>query len=217
MSDLIFVIPVKDTRGAKQRLAGLLPQTLRSELALMLLDQTLRDLARFAPEVERLLISDAPAMAMVAESHGAYFLHEPAGAGETAAVQRATAWTIKQGYAAQAVIPADMAQLSEAEVRLLVEAPRPAPGVILCPAVGDDGTNAILASPPNAIDYRFGDKSFAGYRARAAATGLACEIMRLESFVLDIDTPDDVRTFLDTYPDNPIAQWLSNQINPAAS
>lgn len=217
MSDLLFVIPIKDTRGAKQRLASALPQEVRSELALMLLEQTLADLARYAPEVDRLLVSDNPAMRLVAEAHGAAFLHEPAAAGETTAVDRATAWSKAHGYAAQAVIPADMAQLALDDVRTLVEAPRPQPAVILCPAVGDDGTNAILASPPDAIGYRFGDRSFASYRARAAAAGLNCRVLRLASFVLDIDTPDDARQFIETHPSNPIAQWLAAHLSPVAS
>ena len=217
MSDLIFVVPVKDVRGAKQRLASLLPQEIRSELAVLLLDQTLRDLARFAPEVDRLLVSDSEGMRMVADAHRAAFLLETAGAGETTAVERATAWTLARGYRAQAVIPADMAELVAADVRALVEAPRPAPSVILCPAVGDDGTNAILSSPPDAVGYRFGDRSFDAYRARAAANGVACRVMRLQSFVLDIDTPDDARAFIATRPDNPIARWLTTHLHLAAS
>lgn len=217
MSDLVFVIPIKDTRGAKQRLASVLPQDVRSELALMLLDQTLADLARYAPEVDRLLVSDSRAMEMVASAHGAAFLHEPSAAGETTAVERATLWAKSRGYAAQAVIPGDMAQLDQADVRALVEAPRPTPSVILCPAVGDDGTNAILASPPDALSYRFGDRSFASYQARAAASGINCRIMRLASFVLDIDTPDDARSFLETHPHNRIAQWLASHLTPAVS
>ncbi|MGF1625522.1 MAG: 2-phospho-L-lactate guanylyltransferase [Alphaproteobacteria bacterium] len=217
MSDLIFVVPVKDVRGAKQRLASLLPQEIRSELALQLLDQTLHDLARFAPEVDRLVVSDSAGLRMVAATHRAHFLLESAGAGETAAVERATDWTLARGYRAQAVIPADMAGLAAKDVRALVEAPRPAPSVILCPAVGDDGTNAILCAPPDAIGYRFGEGSFDTYRTRAAVSGVACRVMRLQSFVLDIDTPDDARAFIATHPENPIARWLSAHLHSAAS
>ena len=217
MSRLIFVVPVKDVRGAKQRLASLLPQEVRSELALLLLQQTLGDLARFAPEVDRLLVSDSAAMHDVADAHSAAFLHEAAGAGETTAVERATAWTLTRGYAAQCVIPADMAELAVEDVHALVAAPRTAPSVILCPAVHDDGTNAILAAPPDAIPYRFGARSFAGYRTAAAAAGVPCRVMRLNSFVLDIDTPDDARAFIESRPRNPVARWLSEQLNHAAS
>jgi 2-phospho-L-lactate/phosphoenolpyruvate guanylyltransferase len=217
MSRLVFVVPVKDVRGAKQRLAPVLPQALRSELALLLLNQTLGDLARFAPEVDRLLVSDSAAMRDVADAHGAAFLHEAAGAGETIAVERATAWTLACGYDAQCVIPADMAELGAEDLRALVEAPRPAPSVILCPAVNDDGTNAILAAPPDTIRYRFGARSFDGYRAAAAAAAVPCLVMRLTSFVLDIDTPEDVRAFIESRPRNPVARWLSQQLNHAAS
>lgn len=217
MSPLIFIVPVKDTRGAKQRLAELLPQRLRSELALLLLNQTLRDLARFAPQVDRLLVSDAPGMAEVAAAHGAAFLLESEGAGETAAVERATAWTLARGYRAQAVVPADMAELVAYDVRALVDAVPATPALVLCPAVDDDGTNAILATPPDAVRYRFGARSFDGYRAAAAAAGVGCRVLRLESFVLDIDTPADVRRFIERCPRNPVARWLSDQLHHAES
>jgi 2-phospho-L-lactate guanylyltransferase len=219
MSELVFVVPIKDVSGAKQRLASLMPQALRSELALRLLHRTLGDLARFAPEVDRLLVSDSPAMAAVAEAYGAAFLLEPEAAGETAAVERATRWSIDRGYRSQAVIPADMAELSEEDVRALIAAvpPGPGPSVVLCPAVGDDGTNAILAMPPDAIPYRFGARSFEGYRAAAAARGVECRVLRLPSFVLDLDTPEDVHAFIAASPRNPVARWLSEQLHLAAS
>lgn len=217
MNGLNIVVPVKDPRGAKQRLASMLAQEVRTTLARALLEQTLGDIARYAPDAGRLLVSDDERMAAVAEAYGAAFLHEPAAAGETRAVDRATDRSIAAGYDAQLVIPADMAQLEGDDMLALISAPRPAPSVILCPAVDDDGTNAILTAPPDAIGFRFGARSFASYCARADAAGVPHTVMRLDSFVLDIDTPDDVRAFLARHPVNPIATWLTNQLSGPAS
>ena len=43
------------------------------------------------------------------------------------------------------------------------------------------------------------------------------EVERLESFVLDIDTPADVRAFIARHPVNPIASWLTRQLTGPAS
>jgi len=217
MNSLNVVVPVKDPRGAKQRLASMLPQETRTILARALLEQTLGDIARYVPEAGRLLVSDDEEMAAVAEAYGAGFLHEPAAAGETRAVERATDWSLEAGFASQLVIPADMAQIEGDDLLALVNAPRESPSVILCPAVDDDGTNAILSTPPDAIGYRFGDRSFASYCARAEAAGVPFHVMRLESLVLDIDTPADVRAFIARHPVNPIASWLTRQLSGPAS
>ena len=216
MSKLVFVVPFKNPISAKQRLAPILPQAVRTQLALRLLDSTLRDLARFAPEVDRMIVSDAGHIGSIANDHGAAFLHESTGDGESAAVVRAAVWSLDHGYDAQAVVPADMAQLEEPDVRDLVNAPRPQRSLILCPAVGDDGTNAIITTPPDVIEYRFGARSFAAHRAQAVSAGVTCSIMRLSSFVLDIDTPDDLHAFVDRHPDNSTARWLTDQLALAA-
>ncbi|MEZ5666681.1 MAG: hypothetical protein R3F55_04445 [Alphaproteobacteria bacterium] len=78
------------------------------------------------------MVCDTERLRPAAERHGAAFLR-PAGEGETTAVERAAAWSIARGYAAQLVIPADMARLDRADVRTLVEAPRLAPSLIHVP------------------------------------------------------------------------------------
>ncbi len=211
---LNIVIPIKDPAGAKQRLGAALPQARRTELACALLEQTLAFVRDHAAGTHVLLVTDCTRFDALASGFGCTVLHEGEGGGETLAVERATSWSVAHGYTSQLVIPADMAAIDGHEFATLLAQPRPSPSLILCPATGDDGTNAVLSTPPGAVPFRFGDKSFAGYRARAATLGVPVTVLRLASFRLDIDTPEDLDAFLAANPTSPLAvrvrDWLSD-------
>lgn len=196
MNDINIVLPIKDPTHAKERLAPLLSPEQRRELALLLIEQTLAFFASLAPVAHRLVVTDSEWVAECAKQQGFAVLRETSADGETAAVERATRWSVEHGFRSQLVIPGDMAELDADDILRLLAQERPDPSVILCPASGDDGTNAILTTPPDAISFRFGDRSFPDYMAQARRKGMACSVLRLESLVLDLDTPDDVRVLL---------------------
>ena len=191
--DLNIVLPIKDPRGAKERLSPLLTPEQRLELAHYLIDQTFSFFNGFLDRAHVLVITDSAKIAQRAEASGFTALKEEQAEGETAAVERATEWSVAHGFRSQVVIPGDMARIDADELIQLLHTPRPDPSVILVPAVGDDGTNAILTTPPNVIPFRFGNSSFPDYCERAAQQNVPCEIVRLPSFVLDLDTPDDLK------------------------
>lgn len=196
MSDLNIVIPIKNPDGAKERLAALLTTEQRRELAYALIDQTLDFFKPYRSRANILIVTDSERIASRARESGYDVLLEEKAEGETSAVNRATRWSMEKGFRSQVVIPGDMAGIDPEDMERLLSHPRPDPSVILCPAVGDDGTNAILTTPPDAIPFRFGVRSFPDYRARVEERGIPCEILRLRSMLLDLDTPDDLRAFL---------------------
>ncbi len=196
MKDINIVLPIKDPMKAKERLAALLTPDQRRALALMLIEQTFSFFKDFTSIAHILVVTDSERVAGRAEEEGFSVLREEASEGETAAVEKATAWSGAQGFRSQVVIPGDMAGLDAAEIRDLLTRERPDPSVILCPATGDDGTNAILTTPPDVLRFRFGDRSFPDYMAQAREKGVPCSVVRLDSLVLDLDTPDDVRAFM---------------------
>ena len=54
------------------------------------------------------------------------------------------------------------------------------------------GTNALLLTPPDAIEPSFGPGSRARHEAAAAAAGAECRIAEPPSLALDVDTADDL-------------------------
>ncbi len=64
--------------------------------------------------------------------------------------------------------------------------------VVIVPDRHGTGTNALLLTPPDAIEPAFGPGSFARHRELAGTAGVA----ELPSLTLDIDTPEDLATLL---------------------
>lgn len=192
----LVVVPAKDPTNAKERLAGVLTPPERRDLALALLENTLGVLRAVPSRPTVMVVTDSDEVESRARAAGAEVLREAEAAGETRAVEEAARRAAARGFTRLAVLPADLADPDPAEIERLLALDLPPPSVVLVPATGDDGTNAIMTAPPNALPFRFGKRSFPEYRERAAAAGLRCEILRLPSLVLDIDTPEDLRTLV---------------------
>ncbi len=211
------VIPAKDPNGAKSRLSEVLTPDQRRTLAMALFQQTLGFFRSLPEPPDLLVVTDSREMAELARAQGAEVLLEEEASGETDAVNRATAHSIEQGYKVQLVVPADMAAIDRAEMIELLNTRCPAPFVVFCPATGDDGTNAILSSPPDAVPFRFGARSFPDYCSRAEALGVPYEVRRLASLRLDLDTPEDLASLLRAQPEGPISDLLRSWNLPAPS
>jgi 2-phospho-L-lactate guanylyltransferase len=205
--ELAIVVPVKDPAAAKSRLAPILSGEARRELATVLFHETLRVFRDAFAELPLLVVTDGAVFADEAARAGATVLRDR-GSGLTAAVEQATAWSISHGFRAQLVIPSDIGALDQDEVARLIELPRHVPAVILCPSADEGGTNALLTAPPNAVPIWYGVGSFELFRREAAARGIRADVLRLPNLALDLDTPEDVRRFLDRGPPGPVLDTL---------
>ncbi|MBL4889632.1 MAG: 2-phospho-L-lactate guanylyltransferase [Candidatus Lindowbacteria bacterium] len=210
MSNVVIVIPVKNPEGAKQRLKDVLSAEQRFELATTLFVDVLNQINKLPSKPDCLVVTDDDRISNLAVKHGAEVLIEENPQGETKAVEFATALSVQNGYTRQVVIPGDMAYLDIDEMEQLLATKLDSPSVVYCPAVGDDGTNAIYSTPPNAVSFRFGDRSFPDYIERAKDNNVNHEVLRLKSLVLDIDTPNDLKTFLDLKLDNAATTLLNS-------
>ena len=141
-----------------------------------------------------LVVTDSGAIEQLARTYGASVLKEDEACGETEAVERATQWSVRNSFRSQLVIPGDLAMVIPSELETLLGEPRADPSLMLCPATGDNGTNAVLTTPPNVVPYRFGERSFEEFREKARVRKIECKVLRFASFVLDLDTPEDLRT-----------------------
>jgi 2-phospho-L-lactate guanylyltransferase len=205
--ELAIVIPVKDPAAAKSRLAPILSGEARRELATVLFRETLRFFRGTFAGLPLVVVTDGAAFADEAARAGATVLRD-GGSGLTAAVELATAWSVEHNFRAQLVIPSDIGALDHDEVARLIEHPRPAPSVVLCPSADEGGTNALLTAPPDAVPIWYGAGSFERFRREAAARGIRAEVLRLPNLALDLDTPEDVKRFLDLGPPGPVLDTL---------
>lgn len=186
------IVPVKPLRRGKSRLAGALNDEERADLNRMLLERTVRTLLDLN-EVEQVLVvsRDSSALALAREL-GARTVQEDGAPTLNTALKRAT--VVAQVYASRGVlvIPADLPLLGRNDIlALLARAVNP-PVVVIAPDRHDKGTNALLLSPADLIEYDFGGNSFQRHCERARRAGARLEIVNLPSLGLDLDVPEDL-------------------------
>ena len=195
MSAIWAVVPVKDTRDAKQRLAAALPQAQRSALALAMLEDVLDALAATRDLAGIIVVTVDRAVRELAQRYGAQISEDHATDGHTAAVMGAARRLAALGEA-MLTIPGDVPLVTAAEIERVIVAHRSGHRFVIVPARDELGSNTILAAPADAVPLRFGDNSFFPHLAAARARGIEPAILRLPGIGLDIDTPQDLAAFL---------------------
>lgn len=187
----MILIPVKNLDRAKQRLARVLDQPARTELAQAMLTDVLHAICAWEgrPEVS-LVTSDAFAVEL-ARKLGVRIIPDDANLGETDAIARATAICEARGIESTLVIPADIPLITAGELQKIYSAV-PSQGSVLVPAADGRGSNAILRRPAGLFPLRFGNDSFQPHLAAARATGFTCNVLNLAGIGLDIDSPEDL-------------------------
>jgi len=191
MPDLLFIIPVKDPKKAKTRLASVLPAPARERLAIALFRQMLGFLIRHQSSHGVLVVTSSDKVKSIARQHGATALDETGNAGLSAAVQQGAQWAKSEGYKTICVLPADLADPEADDLELLLSYPREQPALTLAPA-HNGGTNCLIATPPDAVGFHYGEGSCKAHQIAAQNRGIPCTIAPLNSFAYDIDTSDDL-------------------------
>ena len=194
--DIWAVVPVKECRRAKERLAPLLPPALRQGLAAAMLEDVLMAIAAASGLAGLLVVTLDPAARRLAARYGARLLEEGAGDGHSAAVAAAARLLAAEGRAGMLTLPGDIPLATADELRRIIAAHRPAPSFTIAPSHDEGGSNAVLVSPPDAVPLAFGVDSFFPHLAAAAARGIRPSVVRLPGVALDIDNPEDLAAFL---------------------
>ena len=205
----MILVPVKNLAGAKQRLAAILDQQVRTEFAQAMLFDVLETLATWpdCPEVG-IVTSDPFALQLAHQFHFTVIADE-ANLGETDAIELATRFCESQGIESTLVIPGDIPLIESSELEKIIAA-APVEGSVLVPAADGRGTNAIWRRPAGLFPARFGNDSFKPHHAAAQATGKPCVVLSLPGIALDVDNPEDLRT-LAAAPGETRAQRLIRQ------
>ena len=194
------VLPIKDFRQAKQRLAGFLSTVERRLLAEAMAEDVLETLSQVSELSEIIVVTRDERAFELAARHGARVLAEPSNDGQSAAVERAAAALGRAGVESLLQVPGDVPGASADEIAAVLaahgRASNGAPAVTLVPSYDRRGTNCVLCSPPDVLPFAFGHDSFEPHCEAARAQGIAPRIIALPGLGLDIDTPDDLRAFV---------------------
>jgi 2-phospho-L-lactate guanylyltransferase len=196
LSDIWAVVPVKDTRTAKQRLAPVMDQPTRTRLAHAMLEDVLAAIAA-APVLAGLVVVTAdPDASAVARRYGARILSEGGEQGQTHAMRYALATLAGEERTAILTLPIDIPLIVPDEIAAVVAAARRYPEFVIVPAHDRQGSNAILCAPPEHVPLSFGNHSFGPHLATARERGLEPCVIELPGIGLDIDNPSDLDAFM---------------------
>ncbi len=192
---MIFaILPVKSPRNAKQRLTGFLGVEERETLARTLYSQTLAALWQ-AKGIDRVVVATSDAeVADHARSLGVLVFEEDQQVSHSVSADAACLRAMEMGASTVLLVPIDVPTVTPADFSRLAASARP--GLIVVPSSDGTGTNALVRTPPDCIESRFGPGSFRAHCDQAVANGLPLEVLRLPGLMFDIDTPEDVAEFL---------------------
>lgn len=189
------VLPVKRLDASYERLAGRLTPDQRKQLAEATLFDMLGKVRRCRTIDDTIIVTSDPVVVRHARWLDHTVLEQQEDSGHPQAAAAGARASIEGGADRVAMLPIDCPLFDPAELddRLGVT-PRSA---LIIPDKAGTGTNALVLSPPDAIEPAFGLESCARHIARARAAGLSFALEEIPSLARDLDTAEDMEALRD--------------------
>jgi 2-phospho-L-lactate/phosphoenolpyruvate guanylyltransferase len=184
--DSCALIAIKERSRCKTRLAEVLSPAARIDLARVMLSSVLHA-AQNAPTVHSVLVisperdilpADIPVLADTGESLNS-------------ALMQAHRVVREFGCHEIVVLPADLPEITPADIDALVHAGRTG-GFAIAPDAAGVGTNALCLTSPAQFQFQFGPDSQNLHLREAQRLGLKPRVVRLPGLELDVDSPADL-------------------------
>ena len=191
-----LLLPIKDLRQAKQRLAPLLNTEERFALAQAMLADTIRAV-RGVRRAEKIFVvtNYIPAM-QAAEANGWELLREERQISESVSVDAASRHCAERGVTSLLRLPLDVPLVQSGDIDALLAVECAAPAVVIVPSRDGTGTNAILRTPPALFPSHFGSGSFAKHCGEAERAGAQIVVRRNTRLEMDVDDEADLRALV---------------------
>jgi 2-phospho-L-lactate/phosphoenolpyruvate guanylyltransferase len=187
---IFAILPVKNPQDAKQRLRGFLAVEQREALARLLYTQTLAALCQ-AEGIDRVAVATSDAeFAEHARRSGALVFEENQQVSHSVSADAACLRAMELGASTVLLVPIDVPTVTPADFTQLAASARP--GLIVVPSSDGTGTNALVRTPPDCIESRFGPGSFRAHLDQAQSKGVPADVLRIPGLMFDVDTPEDV-------------------------
>ena len=194
---IFAIVPVKDLEESKSRLSPFLNSKGREVLTLTMLDHVLTIL-REVDAVEQVgVVSPSPRALFVAEDVDATALLQQS-RGLNNALEEGRSWAISQGASSLLVLPADLPYISAFDVLMLTMIPKDERAAVISPDEADEGTNALLMRPADAMPFAFGPGSYETHQRTAKERGLEVGIYKHAGVSHDVDTFEDLQALVDS-------------------
>lgn len=190
---LWVIVPVKPFRRGKSRLSGVLTEEERAQLNHALLENTLHALTGNRDINEVMVVTrDSAAIALTRECGFRTLQEDDENSDLNLALTRAAKVAQFAGATWILVLPADLPLLKPGTIASLLRQKKGSPAILIAPDRREDGTNALLMSPPDALRFEFGAQSFHKHVKQAQERKLPVQIIHDKALELDLDIPDDL-------------------------
>ncbi len=191
-----LLLPIKDLRHAKQRLAGVLTADERFGLAQAMLVDTVAAVREVGQAGRIFVVTNYEPAMEAAVKYGWEILCEEQQISESASVDFASRICAERGATALLRLPLDLPLVQPWDIDELLAVECAAPAVVMVPSRDGTGTNAILRTPPSLFPSHFGLNSFAKHRGEAERAGARIIVRRNERLEMDVDDESDLRALL---------------------
>jgi 2-phospho-L-lactate/phosphoenolpyruvate guanylyltransferase len=189
------LLPVKDFRHAKQRLASALDADTRANLARAMLSDVLEALSQAKAPDWVVVFTASAEVTQMARSFGFDVVVESSVAGHSAAVNLMVS-ELSSNSTQILSIAGDLPKLRAEDIDFVMNnANEP---ITVLPSRDGTGTNGILFVLPARIEMEYGESSFSRHMSKASAAGHRTQVMNIPGLAFDIDTPEDLQAFLDS-------------------
>ena|SRR5207248_757148 len=192
-----LLLPVKDLRNAKKRLAGVLTPQERYGLAQAMLADTIRAIQRVRNAEKIFVITNYAPVLDVAEENGWEILREGRQISESDSVDAGSKICEERGVRGLLRLPLDLPLIQPGDIDELLAIECAAPAMTIVPSRDGTGTNALLRTPPTLFPSHFGEGSFAKHLAEAAHARAEVLIRRNPRLEMDVDDESDLRALLE--------------------
>ncbi len=162
-----LLLPIKDLRNAKRRLAGVLTPEERFGLAQAMLQDTILAVSRVGRAEKIFVITNYEPAIEAAAKYSWEILREEHQVSESASVDFASHLCGERGVTALLRLPLDLPLIQPCDIDELLAIECSAPATVIVPSRDGTGTNAILRTPPTLFPSHFGPNSFAKHCSEA--------------------------------------------------
>ena len=188
------LLPVKDFKNAKQRLAPAVDAETRAGLARAMLADVLSALKQARSPQRIVVFTACDEVIEMTRPLGFDVVLEKSVDGHSAAVNQMVE-ELSGGCSRILSIAGDLPRLVSSEIDFALDTA--AEPITLIPSRDGTGTNGVVFIAPARIAMDYGEGSFRRHVSKAAAAGHRLDIMSLPGIAFDIDTPEDLQAFME--------------------
>jgi 2-phospho-L-lactate guanylyltransferase len=142
---------------------------------------------------DTVIVTSSAEVEIFAEHLGVRVMHQMHDEGINSACEAAISSSSAVGITNALIVSGDLPMVTSDSIKALLQfADLRHPGVTIVPDRHHKGTNALVCTPADAIQLRFGPNSLLEHLRMAQARGLPSRVFESGELALDIDEPEDL-------------------------